>query len=508
MSNTPFFLYNGSCETNLNRKDLLLMAIIQLLLDEIHYLRTQIAWLMSFIAKYIPLKQFEPVDSKSPDYQKFKTDILPRFQYHQNGWTWEGLIDYYRQRYGEIIKPVKHRSECDIPEDCICPECGAPHDYLYRNNGKAGQLLCKVCGTRFAPSKNRFSKQFTLRCPYCDRALHRKKDRKDFSIYKCTNPECSYYVRNFAKLDDDAKLDEKKRNEYKLHYIYREFTKDFFALDLDSLPKNASSLRFDKFSMDVVTLCLTYHINYQISLRRTKDILWDIHGIRISHQQIANYCKTAAMLVKPFVDHYDYKPSGDLAADETYIKVKGVKGYVWLIMDAVKRSILGYRCSDNRGVGACILTMRQALKHFRDKLPEGFRFIADGYSAYPLAAMQFDLKYGENFRFDITQVIGLTNDDEVSAEFRPFKQLIERLNRTFKASYRKTCGYDNYENANLDLALWVAYYNFLRPHHHFGRKVLNPVPALECVQRMPDKWQQLMLLGQRQIIKLQSEIPA
>ena len=508
MSNTPFFLYNGSCETNLNRKDLLLMAIIQLLLDEIHYLRTQIAWLMSFIAKYIPLKQFEPVDSKSPDYQKFKTDILPRFQYHQNGWTWEGLIDYYRQRYGEIIKPVKHRSECDIPEDCICPECGAPHDYLYRNNGKAGQLLCKVCGTRFAPSKNRFSKQFTLRCPYCDRALHRKKDRKDFSIYKCTNPECSYYVRNFAKLDDDAKLDEKKRNEYKLHYIYREFTKDFFALDLDSLPKNASSLRFDKFSMDVVTLCLTYHINYQISLRRTKDILWDIHGIRISHQQIANYCKTAAMLVKPFVDHYDYKPSGDLAADETYIKVKGVKGYVWLIMDAVKRSILGYRCSDNRGVGACILTMRQALKHFRDKLPEGFRFIADGYSAYPLAAMQFHLKYGENFRFDITQVIGLTNDDEVSAEFRPFKQLIERLNRTFKASYRKTCGYDSYENANLDLALWVAYYNFLRPHHHFGRKVLNPVPALECVQRMPDKWQQLMLLGQRQIIKLQSEIPA
>ena len=347
-----------------------------------------------------------------------------------------------------------------------------------------------------------------MRCPYCDRALERKKDRKDFSIYKCTNPNCSYYVRNFAKLDDDAKLDEQKRNEYKLHYIYREFTKDFFALDLDSLPKNASSLRFDKFSMEVVTLCLTYHINYQISLRRTKDILWDIHGIRISHQQIANYCKTAAVLVKPFVDHYDYKPSGDLAADETYIKVRGIKGYVWLIMDAVKRSILGYRCSDNRGVGACILTMRQALNHFREKLPEGFRFIADGYSAYPLAAMQFDLEYGENFRFDITQVIGLTNDDEVSAEFRPFKQLIERLNRTFKSSYRPTCGYDSFENASLDLALWVAYYNFLRPHHHFGRKVLNPVPALECVQRMPDKWQQLMLLGQRQIIKLQSEIPA
>ena len=177
-------------------------------------------------------------------------------------------------------------------------------------------------------------------------------------------------------------------------------------------------------------------------------------------------------------------------------------------MDALKRSILGYRCSENRGVGACILTMRQALAHFKDKLPEGFRFVADGYSAYPLAAMQFEQLLGENFSFEITQVIGLTNDDEVSAKFRPFKQKIERLNRTFKASYRNTCGYDNFDNASLDLALWVAYYNFLRPHHALGRKVLNPVPALECVQRMPDKWEKLMLLGQKQIVKLQSEVSA
>ena len=82
------------------------MAIIQLLLAEIYYLHRQIAWLMSFIAQYIPLKQFSFDDSKSPKYQKFKTDILPKFQYHQDSWTWEGLIDYYRQRYGKVINPV------------------------------------------------------------------------------------------------------------------------------------------------------------------------------------------------------------------------------------------------------------------------------------------------------------------------------------------------------------------------------------------------------------------
>ena len=42
--------------------------------------------------------------------------------------------------------------------------------------------------------------------------------------------------------------------------------------------------------------------------------------------------------------------------------------------------------------------------------------------------------------------------------------MIERLNRIYKASYRSINGFDNYDGANYNLALWVAYYNFLRPH--------------------------------------------
>ena len=134
-----------------------------------------------------------------------------------------------------------------------------------------------------------------------------------------------------------------------------------------------------------MSLCLTFHINLGLSLRKTSQALKDLYDISISHQQIANYCKTAAMVVKPFVDNYDYKPSDTLTADETYIKVRGVKRYIWFIIDALSRSIIGYRVSDNRSVGPCILAMRQALKYFK-KLPKTFRFIADGYSAYPLAS--------------------------------------------------------------------------------------------------------------------------
>ena len=173
-------------------------------------------------------------------------------------------------------------------------------------------------------------------------------------------------------------------------------------------------------------------------------------------------------------------------------------------MNPKNRSIIGYRVSTERDVGACILAMRMAFKGM-SKLPEKFKFIADGYSAYPLAAMEFARKFKDDFKFNITQVIGLTNDDAVSTEFRPFKQMIERLNRTYKASYRPTNGFDNYDGANYDLALWVAYYNFLRPHEHNKYMVLNKVEVLDNADNMPAKWQLLIYLGQQTIKKLQCE---
>ena len=102
-------------------------------------------------------------------------------------------------------------------------------------------------------------------------------------------------------------------------------------------------------------------------------------------------------------------------------------------MDAAKRSIIGYQVSDNRGVGPCILAMRMAFRHLK-ALPENFKFIADGYSAHPLAAQQFFHKYGEKFKFNSTQVIGLTNEDEVSKEFRPYKQTILNLQKSSSCS--------------------------------------------------------------------------
>ena len=480
-------------------------TIIHYLLIQNQYLLQIILYLFNFICKYIPLKQWWFDDSNSPKYQKFKVDEPPII-IQREVWFYKDFISYIKWRYGYVITPVKRRSICDIPDDFVCPYCNAPKDYLYKNNGSHNQVLCKVCGRTTYSDARDFSDKIILRCPHCSHALAHKKDRKHFIIHKCVNPKCSYYLHNLKKVDKRHLSEPFGKNKYKLHYIYREFTVDFFKMDISSLPKNSSSLKFTKHSSYIMSLCLTIHVNLGLSLRKTAQALKDLYNINISHQQVANYARTAALVIKPFVDNYDYEPSNTMTADETYIKVRGVKGYVWFIMDAVKRSILGYQVSDNRSVGPCILAMRMALRNFKEKLPQGFKFIADGYSAYPLAAQQFFIKYGKRFQFDITQVIGLTNDDAVSKEFRPYKQLIERLNRTFKASYRVKCGYDNFDGANYDLALWVAYYNFLRPHSINNFRVLNSIEMLESADTMPDKWILLIYLGQKTILNLQNKV--
>ena len=478
------------------------MDIILYLLQFIQYQHQQICWLINFICRYIPLKQWAFDDSHSPKYQKLKIDHLPVIKTFIKQ-DWQFLLEYYHWKYGKPIKKVQRRNGKSIPEVTICPLCGAPHHYIYDNNGGNGQFQCKVCGQTFV-SGEKVTTPFRLVCPHCGKALVAKKDRKFFRIHKCINTKCPYYLHELQKVSPEDLKDAYGKNKYKLHYIYREFTVDFVRMDLNSLPKNAASLKFSKFNAHTMSLCLTLHVNLGLSLRKTSQALKDLYNISISHQQIANYCKTAAFCIKPFVDNYDYKPGNTFAADETYIKIRGIKAYIWFIIDAASRSILGYQISDNRSVGPCILTMRMAFRQFK-ALPKNFKFIADGYSAYPLAALQFAQELGDSFKFNITQVIGLTNEDAVSKEFRPFKQMIERLNRTYKASYRTTNGFDNIDGANYDLALWVAYYNFLRPHKNKGYKVLNQVDMLKNADNMPGKWQLLIFLGQQIILKMQAE---
>ena len=115
------------------------MNIILYLIQLIQYQHKQICWLLNFICRYIPLRQWAFDDSHSPKYQKFTIDKLPLFTYYQQGWTYKDLILYYEKRYGKKILPIRRHSHCDIPGSYCCPRCDAPKPFLYKNNGSKGQ---------------------------------------------------------------------------------------------------------------------------------------------------------------------------------------------------------------------------------------------------------------------------------------------------------------------------------------------------------------------------------
>lgn len=436
--------------------------------------------------------------SKLPDapinkaYRKLKVDDMPIFDKVKK-YDYKVLLNEFFINTGKELKPVK--SKVPVPESIICPCCEAPHSYIYDNNGGKGQFQCKVCKSTFT-RKNQFSKSVILRCPHCNKALVAIKDRKFFVVYKCKNNDCSFYLKNIRSLSKEEKdLFELEPHSFKVRYIYRAFNIDFKPLSRTSPVKGSVSLPKIYASNHVLGLVLTYYVNYGLSARKTAAIMKDIHQVNISHQTVLNYANTVSIITKPFVDHYPYELSDSICGDETYIRVNGKWHYVFFFFDAVKKIILSYHVSPNRDTPSAIIALDDVLSKFKE-IPDKLNIIVDGNPIY-LLAQHFFAQH--DIFFDVSQVIGLTNEDPVSKELRPLKQIIERLNRTFKGNYRSSHGFGAPRGSVTFVTLFAAYFNFLRPHASLESSVPVVVPELESLPNMPARWIKLIQLSEEYI---------
>jgi len=469
----------------------------------INYLLILIKW-QSQVITYLCIlafgKAFKPKTEKVTDkkYMKLSVDPLPIFGEPpiQQVWDYADLLKEYFAKHGKELRPVRRRGGKVPPEDATCPYCGAPPDYVYDNNGGRGAFWCKVCDEKFAVRKP--SKDDEPYCPFCYHKLELRKTRKDFDIYRCYNGDCPFRQKNLSAMTAEQKaLFKRSPHLFKTRFIYRKFHFQFTPLSKQNEYVPLVELPRITASPHVLGLILTYHINYAISLRKTAALMFDVHGVKISHQTIANYCDAVAPRIKPFVDHFEYELSDSFCGDETYIKIGGVWNYVFFFFDAVKKIILSYRVQKLRGWKSAAMAINDVLVKAKGKseaIPEGLNLITDGNPIYLLAQHWF-AQHGINF--DVTQVIGLTNDDPVSKEYRPLKQIIERLNRTFKGNYKPTTGFGTDLGAISKLTLFVAYFNFLRPHSGIDSKIPAVIPELEALPHMPAKWCELIRLGER-----------
>jgi putative transposase len=465
--------------------------INSILVQYIIYLTDVIKYLLTLLLGKNLLKNLsdEPVKK---EYQKLQVDGIPIFETPER-LDYKLLLKEYQDKHNKELAAVKQRKDNPaVPKDVTCPKCGAPHLYLYDNNGGRGQYLCKVCATVFNP-KNYYQKSVVLRCPHCSKILQKVKERKDFYVYKCKNDDCSFYQKNLHSMTKAEKQDFKSNpGKYKVRYVFREFTFDFVPIAKNSPVTSKVALPNIMISSYTLGLVLTYYVNYGLSSRKTAALIHDVHGIKISHQAVINYVNAVSTVVKPFVDGYNYTLSDSFCGDETYIKVNGKWNYIFFFFDAVKKIILSYRVSPHRDTETAVKAIDDVLFRLKE-IPKDLNLITDGNPIYLLAQHFFA---GHGINFDVTQVIGLSNKDEVSKEYRPLKQIIERLNRTFKANYRTTTGFGSSNGSVAFVTMFVAYFNFLRPHSVLEGRVPVVLKELESMPTMPDRWCKFIELSQ------------
>jgi transposase-like protein/regulator of replication initiation timing len=423
------------------------------------------------------LTESKPDDSISPKYGYFEVDKPPIV-------TKDNIpsLNYLELIEGKTIKSSKIFFNGNLPNpEQLCPRCESPAKF-HAIHTKT-QKLCKCCNYHFSYIKPHTlkKKNTVFKCPYCNHSLSHRVKRSHFDVYVCKNKSCSHRL--------DA-LKDVKHHRDKISYIYRHINleiDDVFKVIEDSTKTDAFSLRFRKFNMDIFSKIITLKVNLKLSNRTTAIAMLDLFNISISHTQVANYCTAAAHLISLINENTKTNPSDQLVADETYIKVNGKKHYVWIIMDVISGSVVASHISDKRDTTACVTAIVKAIKQY-DVIPSTIHFASDAYTAYPLALQYVFTQFPVTFKH--TSVKGIEVQNGEDSNTRKAKQLIERLNRTFKESYRVTTGFGTIKGSRLSFQLWMFYYNYLRKRSNKLVNSLNFISNRSIVDNLvaPVKW--------------------
>jgi transposase-like protein len=279
---------------------------------------------------------------------------------------------YLQQSFEDImatsdkeIKPIKRRVPFDYEGMCI--HCGVPNEYLYKHT--KSQTKYKVCEGTFTMHPH-YHEEITHHCPHCESKLELHHDRSNYDVLRCHNDTCSFYLKNKKALhNNQADHLKTNSNSYKLRYHFRLFNFSMKDIKANSPFTINTKIDLDKIhhSKYTVGLALTYYVNYGLSSRKTSKILYEVHGIKLSHQTVVNYAEAVASITENLNKNYDYNLSNTLSFDETYIKVKGKSNYVFFGSDTTNKIITSYRIFAHRTSKNAITTLYESFIKYKEQ---------------------------------------------------------------------------------------------------------------------------------------------
>lgn len=245
-------------------------------------------------------------------------------------------------------------------------------------------------------------------------------------------------------------------------------------------------------SLNTLCLALTFHISLGISARKTAFILKNVFQLPSSYQTVLNYALYAAPYCHQFNLQFKGPVDSTQTGDETYIKIAGQHSYTFFFISPTRRKISSYHIDDSRDTLPATIAMTEAIRTAPFNQP--LTLITDGNPSYP-SGIHFLNESRDMNKIDHKKVIGLQNLDSESEEFRPFKQLIERLNRTYKFHTRAACGFNSKNGALALTTLFVTFYNFFRPHAALDYEPPIPLPQLQSIPTLQGKWAKILQLA-------------
>lgn len=203
-----------------------------------------------------------------------------------------------------------------------------------------------------------------------------------------------------------------------------------------------------RYPVQMIITALSMFYLGKNSFRNISLILKTAFNIKASHTTVGNWCVKFAPLFDDMriqlVSLLDLN-SDEWHADETVVKIAGVKHYIRFIIDSETRFIIGLHLSPHRDSPQAVSLFSEAVK-----LGKPSAVVSDRYSAYKVPVKSI---------FDGAKHIRVQSfKDDIS------NNLIECFNKQFKAWHKTKQGFSSFESANNLISMFVFFFNFVRPH--------------------------------------------
>ncbi len=318
-----------------------------------------------------------------------------------------------------------------------CPRCNSHSLYKYGKDKLGNQKYqCRTCKHQFAPdSPKKENPRKYPSCPICGKCAFLHHDYADYSNYRCSDKKCNH---SFFQAKSTVKIPTSMSNI---------FGKNDFKRMRHSLHL-------------VITALVMFYIGGS-SFRKIALTLRILYNIKISHVTISDWCKkfapifhTKMLTLMPAMDFN----SDEWHADETVVKINGVKHYIWFIIDSETRFVLGFHLSPHRDSPQAFSLFDSVKKYGKPKA-----LVSDRYSAYKVPTKSV---------FGVKHIRVASFKDDIS------NNLIEAFNKQFKYWYKTRYGFNSFESANSMILMFVFFYNFIRPHSSLSN--LTPAQVAGC----------------------------